>query len=571
MSFTSWIRNLRSARPLGRADRNRRHAPPLRAASRFRPRLEALEDRCFLSAGALDTTFNPTGSPPGTVSAIFHGDGAADGVAVYPSAGTANDGKIVAAGHSLLARYNTDGSLDTSFNGTGMVVPGADDYDVAIQLDGKIVATGLVGGNDGDFLLARYTTTGMLDSTFGTKGQVTTNFTRSGGSASHDVPYAVAVQSDGKIVLAGQTNFDIGLARYETNGNLDDGSKKDITPKDRFGSGGLVITSHTLIAGVDEAAATDMVVDSAGRLIVVGYARLASNSSTFEPFVARYNLDGSLDISFATGTGIMALPQFVAQSNVGGFSVNPNPPPRAWVALQADGKIDLSWGTEVVRLSANGSGLDTASFGSLNPDGSHTGYATLPAGAGAVQVQSNGMIVVAAAPNNLAYVGVTRLLSNGSPDTSFGTGGTTLIASGGGGFTRDIAIEPDGGIVLAGYAGSFELARFLPGEPQIGSFTASLNPVNAGSSLTLTAGTIQDANPNAAIIQVAFYVDSNGDGVLESGTDSFLGYGVQTSPGVWTLTFSTAGLTGGTYTLFAQAEDSYDVFGDPLALTETVS
>jgi hypothetical protein len=59
--------------------------------------------------------------------------------------------------------------------------------------------------------------------------------------------------------------------------------------------------------------------------------------------------------------------------------------------------------------------------------------------------------------------------------------------------------------------------------------------------------------------------------VLESGTDTFLGYGVQTSPGVWTLTFSTAGLTGGTYTLFAQAEDSYDVVGDLLALTETVS
>ena len=60
-------------------------------------------------------------------------------------------------------------------------------------------------------------------------------------------------------------------------------------------------------------------------------------------------------------------------------------------------------------------------------------------------------------------------------------------------------------------------------------------------------------------------------GVLESGTDSFLGYGVQTSPGVWTLTFSTAGLTSGTYTLFAQAKDSYGVLGDPLALTETVS
>jgi hypothetical protein len=107
----------------------------------------------------------------------------------------------------------------------------------------------------------------MLDSTFGTKGQVTTNFSRSGGTQSHDVPYAMAIESDGKIVLAGQTNSDIGLARYETNGNLDDGSKKDITPKDRFGSGGLFITSHTLIAGVDEAAATDMVVDTLISLI----------------------------------------------------------------------------------------------------------------------------------------------------------------------------------------------------------------------------------------------------------------------------------------------------------------
>jgi hypothetical protein len=59
-------------------------------------------------------------------------------------------------------------------------------------------------------------------------------------------------------------------------------------------------------------------------------------------------------------------------------------------------------------------------------------------------------------------------------------------------------------------------------------------------------------------------------GVLESGTDSFLGYGVQTSPGVWALTFSTAGLTSGTYTLFAQAKDSCGVFGDPLAGTDAV-
>jgi hypothetical protein len=105
----------------------------------------------------------------------------------------------------------------------------------------------------------------------------------------------------------------------------------------------------------------------------------------------------------------------------------------------------------------------------------------------------------------------------------------------------------------------------LPAEPQIGSFTASPNPVTAGSSVTLTAGHILDANPGATITQVAFYVDSNGDGKLEPATDALLGYATQTSPGVWTFTF-TVKLAPSTYTLFAQAKDNYGVFGDPLAL-----
>ncbi|HKB40230.1 MAG TPA: hypothetical protein VKD72_27620, partial [Gemmataceae bacterium] len=107
----------------------------------------------------------------------------------------------------------------------------------------------------------------------------------------------------------------------------------------------------------------------------------------------------------------------------------------------------------------------------------------------------------------------------------------------------------------------------LAAGPQIGSFTASPNPGAAGSDLTLTASNITDANPGAGITQVAFYQDSNGDGTLEPGTDTLLGYATQTSPGVWTFTGS---LASGTYTLFAQAEDSYGVFSDPLATTEQV-
>jgi probable HAF family extracellular repeat protein len=97
---------------------------------------------------------------------------------------------------------------------------------------------------------------------------------------------------------------------------------------------------------------------------------------------------------------------------------------------------------------------------------------------------------------------------------------------------------------------------------QIGSFTASPDPVTAGSFVTLTAANITDTNPGATITKVAFYVQING-------SNTFLGYGTQTSPGVWTCTF-TVKLAPGTYTLFAQAEDSYGVFGDLAATTLTV-
>ena len=67
---------------------------------------------------------------------------------------------------------------------------------------------------------------------------------------------------------------------------------------------------------------------------------------------------------------------------------------------------------------------------------------------------------------------------------------------------------------------------------------------------------------------MAFYVDSNKDGVLDAG-DALLGYGAL-SGGKWTLTFSTAGWASGSYKLFTQARDNYGLFSDPVALTLTV-
>jgi hypothetical protein len=158
---------------------------------------------------------------------------------------------------------------------------------------------------------------------------------------------------------------------------------------------------------------------------------------------------------------------------------------------------------------------------------------------------------------------------NGSPDTSFGSGGFVITSWFGGLPVEDhgggVVIQTDGKIVTAGAAGAsgFRLARFGPSAAQIGSFTASPNPVTAGSSLTLTVSNLTLADPSSTITQVAFYY------LNSSGNQQLLGYGTQTSPGVWAFTF-TVNLASGNDTLIAQATDSDGVLSDPLALALTV-
>ena len=173
----------------------------------------------------------------GSLDASFSGDGRettdfadadeANGVALQP------DGKIVAVGVAggvdsfgsngdfALARYNTDGSLDTSFSGDGKQTTslGGSDFatGVAIQGDGKVVAVGFTHefGSAEGFALARYNADGSLDTSFSGDGRQTTVFAGSGGANE------VAIQADGKIVVVGSAPGGFALARYNTNGSLD--------------------------------------------------------------------------------------------------------------------------------------------------------------------------------------------------------------------------------------------------------------------------------------------------------------------------------------------------------------
>ncbi len=251
----------------------------------------------YTSNGSLDTSF---GGGTGKVTTHFSGSVAGGGVAqawavaLYPSSGP-NANKIIVAGDTTangpndfaLARYNADGTLDTSFGTGGKVttnlVGSSSDqiFSVVIQSDGAIVAAGSTtsGGAGWNFTLARYTPSGVLDTSFGAGGVVTNSF------GNIDYGTSLALQSDGKIVVAGLLDNDFAVVRYATNGTLDTTA---------FGGGtGMVRTDF----GADDygysvAIQSDGKIVVAGRSVVSGFGNFA---------LARYNTDGTLDTSFGTG------------------------------------------------------------------------------------------------------------------------------------------------------------------------------------------------------------------------------------------------------------------------------
>jgi uncharacterized delta-60 repeat protein len=247
-----------------------------------------------LGPGDLDTSF----SRDGKVTTDFGSPSdRALALALQP------DSKLVVAGVSLasgsndfaLARYHRDGALDTTFGAGGTVrtdfVPafgGSSDvaYALALQPDGKIVVAGVSNGNgSNDFALARYHHDGALDTTFGAGGTVTTDF---GGN---DIAYAVALQPDGKIVLAGHSASSgfpppaiFALARYTATGALDPS----------FGSGGKVTTdfcSFNVCENTHDQAYA-LVIQPDGKIVAAGIVRV-HGAGVFA--LARYTTTGDLD------------------------------------------------------------------------------------------------------------------------------------------------------------------------------------------------------------------------------------------------------------------------------------
>jgi uncharacterized delta-60 repeat protein len=535
------------------------------AHNTFRPRLEALEDRCLLSAGALDPTFGSGGTV--TTGLVVFAD------VVEPN------GKIVLGGSDsngwTLERFNPDGSVDTAF-GTGGAVhapsafPGSGQVrGLAIDANNKIVAIGYasipLGGPynfDQEFAVVRYNADGSLDSTFGNGGVVLTNVNpyhkKQPTSDGYELALGVAIQKDGKIDVGGVISLtalgraQFTLVRYNADGTLDS-SFGNQSPKD-----GISISAPFGGGPAWGDLANAIALQADGNILLVGATGYANGLNTPTMAVARYlgagAAAGQLDTSFGTGGIVTLRPPGAQAAEVRGVLVQSN----GTIVLGAYASVgSASYGT-LVRLQSSGQ-LDTTFANSgFAASGVNMGYGL---GAGFLAQGANGdLLLEGITTTNQSVAAVEAYLPGGAVDTSFGNGGIAAAPSRG-----VIATQPDGKIVLAGFNDN-TMNRLLPSNTQIGWPTASPNPASAGTSVTLTASNIYDnAYPSTTVTQVSFYRDTNGNGTLD-GTDLLLG---TVNAGVWSITVSTTGWAKGTYTLFAQAYDGSGYYA-PISIQVTV-
>jgi uncharacterized delta-60 repeat protein len=320
-------------------------------------------------------------------------------VAVQP------DGKILVGGNSstiidptnwiygenllLLARFNVDGSLDTSFgsNGYATVNVWTSDYlyeaviGISVLSNGKIV----VGVGDAyiqhegqpGFGAARFNADGSIDTSFGNNGVRLVSST-----SGQDTAHSMTLDAAGNILIVGESPNSpsrIFVARITPAGNLDTS----------FGIGGIVTT----LVGTGNSLGNGIAVQSDGKIVVTG---TSWSGSTTVVTVLRYNSTGTIDTTFGGGDGIAT------------FDVAPSYDTGMAVAIQGDGKIVV---------------------------GGHGVSGTLSSGG-----------------DNMDFV-VLRLNSDGTLDTTFNTTGTRLIDLGNSEQFRTISIQPDGKILLAGQSG----------------------------------------------------------------------------------------------------------------------
>jgi len=373
----------------------------------------------------------------------------------YALAVALQSGKIIAAGHSVLAgqgvialvRYNADGSLDTAFGSSGIVrtaVPSVNAVATAVVVQPGVPPAGdkiLVAGSTFDpstgttgIVLARYDANGTLDASFA-GGFVSAPI---GPGTSVDNA-SLALQGDGSIVVAGATTAgDFVLRRYDSTG----------VPDPNFGTNGTV-TTHVGTSAMGPAIALQ-----SGKIVAAG----ASGSFASPPLngvLVRYNTNGTPDMSFGSaGTGMVFTDTVPSSNNFANAVAVQTPGDKIVVAGHAfvDFAADTS---DIILLRYNADGSPDTNFGT---GGTGAVVANLGAfdNAFSVALQSTGEIVVSGNTGSGSTVNaaVVRFTAIGALDSTFGTGGIVTTSPAGPGTVASanaVLVQPDGSIVVAGY------------------------------------------------------------------------------------------------------------------------
>lgn len=353
---------------------------------------------CFAGVVTLDTTFNNTGYQLQN----FSGTGAlAESMAIQP------DGRIVLGGYTwgvagptdfAAMRFNTDGTLDASFDGDGKVSTSLGPFDTArivlVQPDGKILLGGdrYAGETNYDFAVVRYNPDGTLDNSFDLNGVVATN--RS--AFSREQGYGMVLQPDGKILIVGTTAFSqepgdnfptaVMMVRYNVDGSLDTS----------FNGTGIQVVTFSNVS----ASANAVILQPDGKILIGGFV---FNGVKNDFMMMRFHSDGSLDPSI----GVFA-------------SVNASNNVINTLALQPDGKI-LAGGTAgtgtaaIVRYNSSDGSVD-------NTFGTTSGTIFLPQTVRKILPGPDGKLVVAGTSSS--RITLSRLNVNGTMDTGFNNTGT---------------------------------------------------------------------------------------------------------------------------------------------------
>jgi uncharacterized delta-60 repeat protein/uncharacterized repeat protein (TIGR01451 family) len=365
-----------------------------------------------------------------------------------------------------------DGNIDSAFNAGG-VGPNSDVLAVAMQSDGKIVISGFFTSYNGDFAASDYVmrlnADGTRDTTF-----------NAGGAGANTTVYAVAVQPDGKILIAGQFtsyNGDAAASDYVMRLNAD--GTRDTT----FNAGGSGANDY----------AWGFALQPDGKILVAGNFFTYNGNQTSRG-VMRLNTDGTRDATF----------------NAGGSGANGTV---SAVAVQPDGKIVIAG----LFTSYNGDAAASDYVMRLNSDGTRdTSFNPIGTGADnwvhALAVQSDGKIVIGgdfAGYNGDAAASdyVMRLNPDGTRDTNFNAGGTGADAT-----VNAIAVQPDGKIIIGGlftrYNGDVGASNYLIRLNTDGKPDTTFNPGGAGANALVYGLAVQ---PDERIVVGGQFTAYNGD------------------------------------------------------------